>query len=130
MLLRVQREDADEANEIMIERVLGGWTRDEMYGYARSSTLPRRREPAPPSDAELRRAREHAAGPPPRCEDYADDARFRAVRAAWYKAFTGVPLAGSSEADPHGQVDIAKQNDAFDLIARRFRAYTDGRAAR
>ena len=101
-----------------------------MYGYARSSMLPRRREPAPPSDAELRRAREHAAGPPPRCEDYADDARFRAVRAAWYKAFTGVPLPGSSEADPHGQVDIAKQNDAFDVIARRFRAYTDGRAAR
>ena len=49
---------------------------------------------------------------------------------SWYKAFTGVPLPGSSEADPHGQVDIAKQNEAFDVIARRFRAYTDGRAAR
>ena len=70
---------------------------------------PRRQQPAPPSEAELRRAREIAAGDPPRSEQYADESRFHAKRAAWYKAFTGVPLPGTDE----GQPDLAKQWEAF-----------------
>jgi hypothetical protein len=39
---------------------------------------------------------------------------FRQARAAWYLEATGVPLEGS----------VAEQNERYDIIARRFRAYT------
>ena len=44
-------------------------------------------------------------------------AKFRSKRAAWYHQVTGACLAG----------DVAEQNELFDKIARRYRAYSDGR---
>ena len=44
--------------------------------------------------------------------------RFQDDRATWYEAFTGEPLAGS----------LTEQNEKFDVVARRFRNYNDGRA--
>ena len=49
------------------------------------------------------------------------DEHFQSDRAEWYQAFTGVPMPGVLEAD------LSRQNEAFDVIARRFRAYSDGR---
>jgi hypothetical protein len=73
-------------------------------------------------DVQVRR--EQQAGPPPRREDEAyqhalGDAHFRSDRACWYRAFTGKALEGS----------LAEQNLQFDAIARRFRAYSDGRTS-
>ena len=50
--------------------------------------------------------------------DAAGNERFRNERAAWYEAFTGRSLAG---------VSLQQQNELCDTVARRFRAYTDGR---
>ena len=65
-----------------------------------------------------------AAGLPPRREQYgegaAGDAAFQGERAEWYEAFTSNPLAGS----------LAEQNEKFDVVARRFRVYNDGRVTR
>ena len=75
--------------------------------------------PRPPT----REERERAAGPPPRREQYyfgaviGEAKRFQDDRATWYEAFTGEPLAGS----------LTEQNEKFDVVARRFRNYNDGR---
>ena len=76
--------------------------------------------PRPPTRDE----RERAAGPPPRREQYyfgavAGDKRFQNDRAAWYEAFTGTSLGGDT---------LSLQNEEFDVVARRFRNYNDGRA--
>ena len=47
------------------------------------------------------------------------DKSFQDDRASWYEAFTGNALRGDT---------LAQQNEQFDIIARRFRDYTDGRA--
>ena len=79
-----------------------------------------RSKPPPPT----REERERAAGPPPRREQYymgavaGEAKRFQDDRATWYEAFTGEPLAGS----------LTEQNEKFDVVARRFRNYNDGRA--
>ena len=88
-------------------------TRDE-------SPQPLLHGPRPPT----REERERAAGPPPRREQYyfgaviGEAKRFQDDRATWYEAFTGEPLAGS----------LTEQNEKFDVVARRFRNYNDGRA--
>ena len=69
-----------------------------------------------------KREREQRAGLPPhrKDEEYdhgAGDIHFRSDRARWYKAFTGKALVGT----------IAQQNACFDVIARRFRAFSDRR---
>ena len=76
-------------------------------------------------EREARQRREQAAGPPPRREDdqyqHANgDEQFRSERALWYRAFTGRQLTGS----------LGEQNEEFDDVARRFRAYSDGREQR
>ena len=74
--------------------------------------------PPPPTRDE----RERAAGPPPRREQYVGamgDKRFQNDRAAWYEAFTGTSLGGDT---------LSLQNEEFDVVARRFRNYNDGRA--
>ena len=87
-------------------------TRDE-------SPQPLLHGPRPPT----REERERAAGPPPRREQYyfgaviGEAKRFQDDRATWYEAFTGEPLAGS----------LTEQNEKFDVVARRFRNYNDGR---
>ena len=43
---------------------------------------------------------------------------FREDREKWYERFTGRSIAGAS---------LQEQNELCDVIARRFRAYTDGR---
>ena len=48
------------------------------------------------------------------------DEAFQDDRATWYEAFTGTPLGGDT---------LAQQNEEFDIVARRFRNYNDGRAA-
>ena len=67
--------------------------------------------------------RERAAGPPPLREHYVTgavgDESFQADRASWYEALTGYSLRGDT---------LAQQNEEFDIIARRFRDYNDGRA--
>ena len=74
------------------------------------------------AEREVRLRREKEAGPPPRREhqryqhNMGDD-HFRSDRARWFQAFTGTCLTGS----------IDQQNAQFDAIARRFRAYSDGR---
>ena len=70
--------------------------------------------------------RERTAGPPPYREqprfgprgDAAGDELFRKERATWYEEFTGHSIAS---------LDLQEQNELCDVIARRFRAYTDGR---
>ena len=69
-------------------------------------------------------AQEQQAGLPPHLRDEAynheaGSAHFHSDRAEWYKAFTGKPLVGS----------IAEQSACFDVVARRFRKYSDGRTA-
>jgi len=70
-----------------------------------------------------RKDRERQAGVPPQRDDlcYAagshGDEAFRADRRAWFQLFTGTPLEGT----------LAQQNEQCDAIARRFRAYGDGR---
>ena len=68
--------------------------------------------------------------PPPRRDDeryglLADnsqgDEAFRADRAVWYEHVTGESLDG---------LTLGEQWECVDVIARRFRAYNDGRAAR
>ena len=80
--------------------------------------------PPPRTHKELVEERERAAGLPPRREQYgegaAGDAAFQGDRAKWYEAFTGEPLAGS----------LAEQNEKFDVVARLFREYNDGRVTR
>ena len=78
--------------------------------------------PPPTTHEERVKERERAAGLPPRREHYGDcdDAVFQGDRAEWYKAFTGEPLTGS----------LAEQNEKFDVVARRFRVYNDGRVTR
>lgn len=74
-----------------------------------------------------RKERERAAGPPPYREearfgprgDAAGDELFRNERAAWYERFTGCSIKGLS---------LQEQNTLCDVVERRFRAYTDGRA--
>ena len=77
-----------------------------------------RSKPPPPT----REERERGAGPPPRREQYTmygrPDIHFQNDRANWYEKFTGVSLEGT----------LAEQNEAFDVVARRFRNYNDGRA--
>jgi hypothetical protein len=70
--------------------------------------------------------REQAAGPPPRREqvqygergDLTGDHRFRVDRESWYERFTGQSIAA---------VSLQEQNELCDVIARRYRAYSDGR---
>ena len=74
-----------------------------------------------------RKERERAAGRPPYREqprfgprgDAAGDELFRKEREVWYQAFTGRFMA---------DVSLQEQNELCDAIARRFRAYTDGRS--
>ena len=66
-----------------------------------------------------RQIRAQAAGRPPRREDYASASRFRAARSQWYRRFTGDSLEQCG--------GLAIQQDAFDAVARRWRAYSDGR---
>ena len=78
------------------------------------------------SPHELRMQREQAAGPPPRREqvqygergDLTGDHRFRVDRESWYERFTGQSIAA---------VSLQEQNELCDVIARRYRAYSDGR---
>ena len=78
------------------------------------------------SPHELRMQREQAAGPPPRREQvqYGErgyltgDHRFRVDRESWYERFTGQSIAA---------VSLHEQNELCDVIARRYRAYSDGR---
>ena len=82
------------------------------------SPQPLQHGPPPPTRDE----RERAAGPPPRREQYVGamgDKRFQNDRAAWYEAFTGTSLGGDT---------LSLQNEEFDVVARRFRNYNDGRA--
>ena len=80
------------------------------------------------SERELRAERERAAGPPPRREhakyglrgNAQGDERFRRDREVWYERFTGRSIA---------EVSLYEQNELCDVIARRFREYTDSRAA-
>ena len=73
-----------------------------------------------------RKERERAAGPPPYREeprfgprgDTAGDELFRKERAMWYEKFTGRSIVGAG---------LQEQNELCDAIARRFRAYSDGR---
>lgn len=72
-----------------------------------------------------KREREQRAGLPPHRKDEvynheAGEMHFRSDRARWYKAFTEKALVGT----------IAEQNACFDVIARRFRAFSDGRPLR
>ena len=77
-----------------------------------------------PGEHELRRERERAAGPPPRRNmskygargDAAGDEVFRKDREMWYEQFTGRSIDG---------VSLQEQNELCDVIARRFREYTD-----
>ena len=68
--------------------------------------------------------------PPPRREDgrygplaenSEGDEAFRADRAVWYEHVTGESLDG---------LTLAEQWERVDVIARRFRTYSDGRPAR
>ena len=78
------------------------------------------------SERERRLERQRAAGPPPRREhvkyglrgDAEGDERFRKDREVWYERFTGRSIA---------EVSLHEQNELCDVIARRFREYTDGR---
>ena len=80
----------------------------------------------PASECEVRREREQAAGPPPRRNlgkygargDAVGDKMFREDREKWYARFTGHSIAEAS---------LQEQNELCDVIARRFREYTDGR---
>ena len=77
-------------------------------------------------ERQVRKKRERAAGPPPYREqarygprgDAAGDDLFRNDRAIWYEKFTGRSIA---------DVSLQEQNELCDAVARRFRAYTDGR---
>ena len=78
------------------------------------------------SPHEQRMQREQAAGLPPRRDqiqygergDPAGDQRFRADRESWYERFTGQSIT---------TVSLQEQNELCDVIARRYRAYSDGR---
>ena len=80
-----------------------------------------------PSQRQIRLHMERIAGPPPRREqvkygprgDIAGDNKFRWDRAVWYENFTGRSIA---------EVSLQEQNELCDVIARRFREYTDSRA--
>ena len=82
-----------------------------------------------PSLHEQRMLREQAAGPPPRREhstygargDIEGDESFRADRVLWYEHFTGDSIQGLS---------LTEQWEAVDVVARRFRPYSDGRVRR
>ena len=50
--------------------------------------------------------------------DAEGDERFRKDREVWYERFTGRSIA---------EVSLHEQNELCDVIARRFREYTDGR---
>lgn len=96
----------------------------ELYSYEAAA---RTVEPAKQREERVQRSRqerERAAGPPPRRDDAEKygigpegDATFRADRAAWYYRFTGLHLQGM----------LVEQNEQFDVVARRFRGYSDGR---
>ena len=80
------------------------------------------------SHVRIRTERERAAGPPPRREhtkygvrgDAQGNDEFRIDRERWYERFTGQSIA---------EVSLQEQNELCDVIARRYRAYTDSRAA-
>ena len=88
-------------------------------------------EPDPdlPSKRQIRLHMERIAGPPPRREqakygprgDIEGDNKFRRDRAEWYENFTGRSI---------DEVSLHEQNELCDVIARRFREYTDSRAMR
>ena len=101
----------------------------ELYGNWGDTMRPHR-DSKWEQQAEERRARkerERASGPPPYREqprfgprgDAAGDELFRKERERWYENFTGCSIAGLS---------VREQSELCDAIARRFRAYTDGRA--
>jgi len=77
----------------------------------------------------VRVARELTVGAPPYREqakygplgDAAGNDLFRADREVWYERFTGRSIA---------EATLTEQNELCDAIARRFRAYSDGRARR
>ena len=77
-------------------------------------------------DGTAQTARERAAGPPPYREqakygprgDAAGDTLFRKDREDWYERFTGRCIVDAT---------LQEQNELCDAIARRFRAYSDGR---
>ena len=131
---------ADHENELSIERALE-WGPQEPVVDEQQQRKQQRREQEQrkqqqrdqqqreayerQQEREEQQRREQAAGPPPRWEHeqyrHANgEEHFRLDRARWYHTFTGKQLTGS----------LGEQNEQFDDIARRFRAYSDGREQR
>ena len=72
--------------------------------------------------ARLRAFTAHTVVSRPACAQYSDgDEAFRKDRAVWYEHVTGESLDG---------LPLIEQWARVDVIARRFRAYSDGRATR
>ena len=117
-------ETPDDRHEQLVDRVNGflPGTASPWFGLDQPGPPPPTARPPPTTHEERVKERERAAGLPPRREHYGDcdDAVFQGDRAEWYKAFTGEPLTGS----------LAEQNEKFDVVARRFREYSDGRVTR
>ena len=98
----------------------------DLTKYLRSQAMERQAQREADRIGTAQVARERAAGPPPRREqsrygprgDTAGDKLFRTDREDWYERFTGRSITG---------VSLQEQNELYDVIARRFREYTDGR---
>ena len=106
---------ASSAFELMKQNMLGAPT--ALYDWLNTAHRPEQPPEPPPFDE-----------PPPRRSDYPTGRRagnegrkqYHKKRAEWYHNVTGHELTG----------ELAEQNELFDTIARRYRAYNDDRTQR